>query len=251
MAGTPLNQSNDFFKAVLNRRLSFIPSMNSKKSRIVIVMGMLGDFDSFEYAQVLSNEIPRIISSNVELIVVAIGSESAKSQFCSFTSFPEEYLYIVENSELHDELALYKGIRTPFGQLVDLILMCMGFGSQGTLKEVYKGYLGSKKSKQIFNSDELIELPVIPEFKGSVFDRAGGKGFQRPFEMATRRLLNMVEVISNWNTYFPEHNHLTQRGATFILNKENDMLYSFISKGLLGYSENMTSPLDFLNKFVD
>ena len=44
--------------------------------------------------------------------------------------------------------------------------------------------------------------PNMPPIQGSLFARAGGRGFQRPFELATVRLLsNISEVLGHWCTY--------------------------------------------------
>ena len=45
--------------------------------------------------------------------------------------------------------------------------------------------------------------------------------YLRPFELASLRLQNMIEVLSNWDTYMPYPNSLTQRGGTYLLNNNN------------------------------
>lgn len=64
------------------------------------------------------------------------------------------------------------------------------------------------------------------------------------------RLANMKEVISKWNIYIVNNKCLTQRGATFLIDESNNLLYSFYSKGLLGYSDNMAQPLGFLEPLL-
>ena len=51
--------------------------------------------------------------------------------------------------------------------------------------------------------------------------------FQRPFELATSRLINMIEVLKNWDTYFPYPSHITQRGGTFLFDSELNLLRLF------------------------
>ena len=48
----------------------------------------------------------------------------------------------------------------------------------------------------------------------------------RPFEMATLRLINMIEIISHWKIYMSKHELLTQRGGTFLIGENNELLYS-------------------------
>ena len=83
-----------------------------------------------------------------------------------------------------------------------------------------------------------------------IFDLINNSNIQRPFELATLRLMNMIEVISNWNVYMNNGESLTQRSATFLIDSNYNLLYSYYSKGLLGYSENMSNPLGFLDIFI-
>ena len=70
----------------------------------------------------------------------------------------------------------------------------------------------------------------------------------RPFELATFRLNNMIEIIKNWNDYILNEKFLPQRGASFVLNEENEIIYKYYSKDVLGYSSSMNEPLLFLSK---
>ena len=92
----------------------------------------------------------------------------------------------------------------------------------------------------------MIKAFPLPSLKGKFFQLAGGSGFQRPFELATLRLRNMAEVLGNWRTYVPDTTYLTQRGATFYFDAEGNLLYEYRDNHLLGFAENMSSPLAFL-----
>ncbi|XWK88763.1 MAG: transposase [Phormidium sp.] len=80
---------------------------------------------------------------------------------------------------------------------LNLMLMCAGIGSPGTLAEVFRGYKGDAKAPQLIDDEEIVRAAPLPPIKGSFFKLAGGKGFQRPFELATLRLRNMAEVLTN------------------------------------------------------
>ena len=82
------------------------------------------------------------------------------------------------------------------------------------------------------------------------FRAAGGEGFQRPFELATVRLQNMVEVLGHWRTYVPRDDFITQRGGTFLLEADDTLLYSHRDRGILGFSATMNRPLAFLEPFL-
>ena len=107
---------------------------------------------------------------------------------------------------------------------------------------------------KIFCEDITIIAEELKEFyeevEGSTVLIAGGKGFQRPFELATLRLRNMIEVLNNWDIYVPRVEFLTQRGGTFLLGNDNELLYSYKAQGILCYSETMSAPLSFLEKCI-
>ena len=126
------------------------------------------------------------------------------------------------------------------------MLMCAGIGSPGTLSEVFRGYTGDRQASQLISNNEVIEDTPLPSIKGSLFKLAGGEGFQRPFELATLRLRNMTEVLSNWNTYVPDATYLTQRGGTFLFSADGELLYEHRDRNILGFAANMSYPLSFL-----
>ena len=93
--------------------------------------------------------------------------------------------------------------------------MCAGIGSPGTLQEVLRGYTGDRSAPADLRDEEEVKAWPCRLFGHAMFARAGGRGFQRPFELATKRLRNMGEVLSNWRTYVPCDDHIAQRGGTF------------------------------------
>lgn len=72
---------------------------------------------------------------------------------------------------------------------------------------------------------------------------ADESGYQRPVELATVRLRNMVEVLSNWDGYVTNPTTIAQRGATFIFDATGTVLYQYKHRGVLTYSETMPRPL--------
>lgn len=126
------------------------------------------------------------------------------------------------------------------------MLMCAGIGSPGTLAEVFRGYTGDRTAPQLIADDQVVTDTPLPAIKGSMFKLAGGSGFQRPFELATLRLRNMTEVLSNWNTYVPDASYLTQRGGTFLFDESGKLLYEHRDRNILGFAANMSNPLSFL-----
>ncbi len=235
--------------------VSLFDSCDAAKRTLVLVWPQLGDFDPLEYAWWIEKESAELKAASIQVRAVGIGDRTAGEKFCNYTSFPARHLYIDPTASLHQSLNLYKGLTTSLPSAtpqqngyLNLLLMCMGVGSPGTLKEVFRGYTGDKRAPQLIGDDEVIKAAPLPALKGDVFKNAGGKGFQRPFELATLRLRNMSEVLSNWKTYVPDAAYLTQRGATFLLDTDGKILYEWRDPGILGFAENMSEPLSFLKK---
>jgi len=235
----------------LLERISVKPFKGSKNRTLLVFLGLLGDLDSFEYVQRLRPFIPTLDNSRINVHIIGIGNNRSKDKFCSFTKLEKNYLEVIEDVELYSKLDLCKGLNLKLGGVIDLILMCIGISSPGTLREVLRGYTGDRRSDQIFKYDENIYTEILPSFKGVLFDNACGEGFLRPFELATLRLGNMVEVLTNWDIYMLNNQLLTQRGATYLIDKDDKLIYSYKAKSLLAYSESMSQPLAFLDKYLD
>lgn len=204
----------------LLERLQAIAGMRRGRRRLVLLWPQLGDFDSVEYAQALVAAWPRLQAAGVAVQAIGIGAEPGRQRFCQYTGFPEARLQVDADGALHRQLGLYGGLEGFGGPWPNLLLMCAGVGSPGTLAEVLRGYVGSR-------------------------------GFQRPFELATVRLGNMAEVLGHWRTYVPHDRALTQRGGTYLLDRDDTLLYAHRDPGILGFSATMARPLAFLEPWLD
>lgn len=232
---------------------SLLENCENAAKILVLVLPQLGDFDSLEYAWWLQREAENLADNNIAIRAVGIGNINSGNKFCEYTGFPPENLFIEPDGELHQKLNLYSGLKVSLPGLsqsqkawLNLLLMCAGIGSPGTLKEVFRGYKGDYQAPQIFADQEMIKATPLPTFKGSFFQLAGGSGFQRPFELATLRLRNMVEVLTNWPTYVPNSAYITQRGGTFLFDHQGELVYQHRDPGILGFAANMSQPLSFL-----
>lgn len=220
---------------------------------LVLVLPQLGDFDSLEYAWWLQRYADQLQDAKLTIRAVGIGDRASGEQFCAYTGFSANGLFVDPTAELHQQLGLYAGLSLKVPVLsptqtawFNLMLMCAGVGSPGTLAEVFRGYRGDRNAPQLIADDEVVKAAPLPAFQGSFFNLAGGKGFQRPFELATLRLRNMAEVLGHWKTYVPNATYLTQRGGTFLFNRNGDLLYEHRDQGILGFAVNMSNPLSFL-----
>jgi hypothetical protein len=237
------------------QQTSILEGIDGPSRLLMLVLPQLGDFDSLEYAWWLQHSASKGQLTDLEIRAVGIGDRASGQRFCAYTGFPDEHLFMDPTAELHRQLGLYSGLSFKVPKLssaqnawINLILMCAGIGSPGTLAEVLRGYRGDRAAPQLIADDEQVKAFPLPAFQGSFFQLAGGKGFQRPFELATLRLRNMAEVLSHWKTYVPNATYLTQRGGTFLFDRTGHLLYEHRDPGILGFSNTMSNPLSFLQQ---
>ncbi len=221
-----------------------------KKFKLIVLFGLLGDFDSFEYAINLKSFIDNNQNKNLDIFAIAIGNQNGKEKFCNFTGFHKENLIVVSDNQIHNNLKVSRGLDIGLGGWINMLLMLSGINSFKTIKEVIRGYTGDQKANQIYSEYEKINVLKFLKFSGNSFKQVFGDGYLRPFELATFRLNNMNEIIQNWSDYILNEEYLPQRGASFLLNDQNQVVYKFFSSDVLGYSSNMRDPLGFLSDLI-
>ena len=221
-----------------------------KRFKLIVLFGLLGDFDSFEYAINLKNFINNNIDKDLDIFAIAIGNNNGKQKFCEFTGFPKENLIVVSDNQIHNNLEVSGGLDIGLGGWINMLLMLSGINSFKTIKEVIRGYTGDRKAKQIYSEFDKIDALKFLKFSGNSFRKVFGDGYLRPFELATFRLNNMNEIIKNWSDYIIHEKYLPQRGASLLLNDKNQVIYKFFSSDVLGYSSNMRDPLEFLSILI-
>ncbi len=234
----------------LNKIIDEYKFNGQKKFKLIILFGLLGDFDSFEYAINLKNFIDNNQDKNLDIFAIAIGNQNGKQKFCKFTGFPEKSLIAVADNQIHNDLKVSRGLDIGLGGWINMLLMLSGINSFKTIKEVIRGYTGDRKAKQIYSEVDIIDVLKFLKFSGNSFKKVFGDGYLRPFELATFRLNNMNEIIQNWSDYILNQEYLPQRGASFLLNNKNQIIYKFFSNDVLGYSSNMRDPLGFLPNLI-
>jgi len=221
-----------------------------KKFKLIVLFGLLGDFDSFEYAINLKNFVDNNEAKNLDIFAIGIGNQKGKEKFCNFTGFCKKNLIVVSDNQIHNNLKVSRGLDIGLGGWINMLLMLSGINSFKTIKEVIRGYTGDRKAKQIYSEFDKIDVLKFLKFSGNSFKQVFGDGYLRPFELATFRLSNMIEIIQNWSDYILHEKYLPQRGASFLLNDKNQVIYKFFSSDVLGYSSNMRNPLGFLSDLI-
>ena len=121
-----------------------------KKFKLIILFGLLGDFDSFEYALNLKNFIDNNQDMNIDIFAIAIGNQNGKEKFCNFTGFRKENLIVVSNNQIHNNLKVSRGLDIGLGGWINMFVMLSGINSFKTIKEVIRGYTGDRKANQIY-----------------------------------------------------------------------------------------------------
>ena len=240
----------DNFQKDINDLVEEFNFKGEKRFKLIVLFGLLGDFDSFEYAINLQNFINNHKDTNLDIFAIAIGSQKGKEKFSNFTGFSKENLIVVSDNQIHNHLKISKGLDTGLGGWVNMLLMLSGINSLKTVNEVIRGYTGDRKAKQIYSEFDKIDVLKFLNFSGNSFSQVFGDGYLRPFELATFRLNNMNEIIQNWGDYILNAKYLPQRGASFLLNDKNQVIYKFFSSNVLGYSSNMKDPLGFLSDLI-
>jgi len=240
----------DKFQKDINNILEDFNFKGEKTFKLIVLFGLLGDFDSFEYAINLKNFIDNHKDKNLDIFAIAIGNQNGKQKFCKFTGFHKENLIVVSDNQIHNTLRVSRGLDIGLGGWINMLSMLSGINSFKTIKEVIRGYTGDQKANQIYSEFEKIDVLRFLKFSGNSFKKVFGDGYLRPFELATFRLNNMNEIIQNWSDYILNEEYLPQRGASFLVNNKNQIIYKFFSKDVLGYSSNMRDPLGFLNDLI-
>ena len=240
----------DKFQKDINNLVEELNFKGEGAFKLIVLFGLLGDFDSFEYAINLKKFIDNHKDKNLDIFAIAIGNQNGKQKFCKFTGFPEKNLIVVSNNQIHNNLNVSRGIDIGLGGWINMLLMLTGINSLKTIREVIRGYTGDRKAKQIYSELDEIDVLKFLKFSGNSFKQVFGSGYLRPFELATFRLNNMNEIIQNWSDYILNEEYLPQRGASFLLNNKNQIIYKFFSNDVLGYSSNMRDPLGFLTDLI-
>ncbi|MEW5305746.1 MAG: hypothetical protein WDW36_008265 [Sanguina aurantia] len=195
-------------------------------SKVVIAfLTHFADLTSWEYAQKLVKILPTLQAQGVDLIAVGLGSTASAQEFARILDFPLDRLFADPDGSMYRTLGFSPG----FGADMDisayakLLPMLAGIGSPGTFQEVIRGYMGDRDSKAVF--DQATPFDVL------------GTGYQRPFELATLRLFNMVGILPKWGSLSPaKESLLTQQGGTIAFQDAN-LLFRHDDSGILKYTD--------------
>ena len=123
----------DKFKNDIDCLIKEFNFKGDKKFKLVILFGLLGDFDSFEYAINLKKFIDDNQDKNLDIFAIAIGNQNGKEKFCNFTGFHKENLIVVPNNQIHNNLKVSRGLNIGLGGWINMLLMLSGINSFKTI----------------------------------------------------------------------------------------------------------------------
>ncbi len=221
---------------------SLFPNPEDGKTRrtVLACMTHLADFDSWEMARFLGDELIALqeVQKDANVVAVGIGSVASGELFCKLTGFPKENLLVTNTSTLYRKLGYSPGfgdaLPVKLPGVVKVLLMCAGIGSPGTLRAVLSGYVGSKNKKPVLVEGSKADMPRMRK----LYDATLGKEYLRPFEMATVRLANMTAILNNWEELACEDDQLlAQRGGAMVLDESGEVVFDHVDPGILGYCD--------------
>lgn len=165
---------------------------------LVIVMPQLGDFDSAEYAEMLSAVQDDLKKAKIALRIIGIGDETSAKRFASFSGLDLDLIRMDKRGKLHRALNLHCGpdwdvpsfvpnaILEWFAAYVgakgnnngdidtkaiarswlNYMAMCAGIAAPDTLAEIFRGYVGDKNAPERVKPTEVVTVgnkddPVI------------------------------------------------------------------------------------------
>ena len=210
-------------------------SQAAGERHVLVFLSHFGDLTSWEYAQKLRDNM-NALEARGGVSVVGLGTPANGRKFAELLDFPLMHLYACS------DLAVYKALGFAQGFLPDaavspylkLLGMLAGAGSPGTIQEVVRGYVGDRDARQIFESSPFDVL---------------GTGYQRPFELATLRLSNMVGLgalapegaaasgcLPNWAELVSDEALICQQGGTLAFEGAR-LLHAQRDSGILKYAD--------------
>ena len=98
-----------------------------KKYQLIIFFGLLGDFDSIEYAVNLKKFLEQNQALELNVYAIAIGDNDGKEKFCNFTGFIKENLKVVSDNKIHTDLSISSGIDIGLGGWINMLIMLVQF----------------------------------------------------------------------------------------------------------------------------
>jgi len=238
----PCDANNPWANEATIPLTSLIDNNGRDEVTLLAMFTWFGDLTTFEYAQQLLVKLDQLKKNKINLVCVGIGSRENALLFSKLTNFPLDYVYADPDASCYKALHLYSGFLASSKQVhpyVKLLGMLVGAGSDGTIPRVISGYVGDR-SRTISSWAEPTIKKLLPDPR--LFDILG-TNYTRPFELATVRLQNMIDILPNWKQLAPEKEELLiQQGGTLVIDSyDKKILYAHRDSGILVYADVETA----------
>eukprot|EP00897_Mesotaenium_endlicherianum_P010632 jgi/Mesen1/9598/ME000657S08869 len=194
----------EVLKASTGERVELLSLWQPAPGRKVVVAFLthFADLSSWEYAQQLVKVVLPAVPPSVTVVAVGLGSAENARRFAGALDFPLELLHADPDGSLYRALGFSPG----FGESVGVL----------------RGYVGDRGSKPVFDGQTPFDIL--------------GTGYQRPFELASLRLMNMVGILPKWGELCPPKTELlTQQGGTLVFDGDRE-IFRHTDSGILKYT---------------
>ena len=160
---------------------------------LVIIMPQLGDFDSAEYAELLSAVQQDLEDNKIALRIVGLGDETSAKTFANFSGLNLDSIRVDPNGNIHSALNLHRGpnwdvpsfvpnfilewfadycgakkssdgtrdVKAIARSWLNYMAMCAGICAPDTLPEILRGYFGDKDAPERLRADDIVTVPGI------------------------------------------------------------------------------------------
>jgi hypothetical protein len=167
-------------------------TLNKYDYVMVIVMPQLGDFDSAEYAELLSYIQNDLEKNKIALRIIGLGDANSAEKFASFSGLSLDSIRVDPTGNIHNVLNLHRGPNWDVPGFVpgfvlewfadycsakpssdgsrdakaitrswlNYMAMCAGISAPDTLPEIIRGYIGDKGAPERLRADEIVTVPA-------------------------------------------------------------------------------------------
>lgn len=161
---------------------------------LVVLLPQLGEFDSFEFCELLAAVGPELEAAGVQLRCVGIGSAAAGRRFAEVSGLPVDQLRVDPAAAVHRALNLHAGpgwavpeaapaswlaallstlpggapddpsqLRPVATAWLNYLAMCAGVAAPGTLPEILRGYFGDRSAPERLLPDAVVKVGSFVE----------------------------------------------------------------------------------------
>jgi len=250
LKGTALCRLSDGESIDLGEALS-----STSNGKTMLILGTHpADFNMVEYGQKV-----RVFSSQMKekgidrCMIVMNGNQSSCQKFANLLELPDGVeIFPDPTGESGRRFGVSRGWRPDDDRISPILkttVVGLGFGPPwGTLPAVLTGYIGNPNGRREWIEESLkqgqlagrwpqvLEIDDDGSIVGNKFDDFPlvSSWGRRPFELATLRLQNLVDVqIKHWDELKPVDSRcLTQLGGCTIVSAGGEPIYSWVDTGL-------------------